>query len=515
MNRENGNRINSGELDEIGISDLSRLLRNRKMSVLELTDYYLERIEKIDRDGPSLNSILELNPDVRAIAKKMDDDWDAETAGGKVSKEEQGSLAGIPVLIKGNIDTADGMTTTAGSLALAGNRPRRDAGIVRRLRSAGAVILGKTNLSEWANFRSTRSSSGWSSQGGQTKNPYILDRNPCGSSSGSGAAVSANLCAVAVGTETDGSIICPSSVNGIVGIKPSAGLVSRQGIIPISSSQDTAGPMARTVEDGAILLSVLADNDLMSKGLLSTLEAASESPAAYLNGLRVGIVRNFFGVNPQVDALMEQALEVLRKAGAVVIDTTLETRGAYDEAEMTVLLYEFKAGLNAYAAQCTADSGVRSLSDIIAWNRVHEKQVMPWFGQELLEMAAEKGPLTDEDYLQARRKARELAGDRGIDAMLRKDRLDVLTAPSGGPAWKTDWVNGDHFSLGSSSAAAVAGYPNITVPAGLVHGLPVGISFFGPAHTENRLLGIARAYEKLTACRRPPEFLPGLRPQTA
>ncbi len=500
MNRENGNRINSGELDEIGISDLSRLLRNRKVSVLELADYYLDRIEKIDRNGPALNAVLELNPDVRAIARKMDDSWRAGSAG------EQGPLAGIPVLIKGNIDTADSMTTTAGSLAFAGNRPKRDAEIVRRLRNAGAVILGKTNLSEWANFRSTRSTSGWSSQGGQTKNPYMLDRNPCGSSSGSGVAVSANLCAAAVGTETDGSIICPSSVNGIVGIKPSAGLVSRQGIIPISSSQDTAGPMARTVEDGAILLSVLAGKDLMGEGLLSTLTAASENPAAHVNGLRVGVVRNFFGVNPQVDALMEQALEVLRKAGAVIIDTSLETRGAYDEAEMTVLLYEFKAGIDSCAARCNADSGVRSLSDIIAWNKAHAEQVMPWFGQELLEMAAEKGPLTDEVYLQARRMARELAGDRGIDAMLRKDRLDVLTAPSGAPAWKTDWVNGDHFSLGSSSPAAVAGYPNITVPAGFVHDLPIGISFFGPAHAENRLLGIARAYEKLSACRRPPEF---------
>ncbi len=483
-----------GEFDEMSIKEMQILMESGELSSVELVDYYLDRIEKIDRNGPFLNSVLEINPDTWDIAKSLDDS--------RRSDGDGGALYGIPILIKGNIDTADGMTTTAGSLALAGYTPARDAEIVKKLRGAGAVILGKTNLSEWANFRSTKSSSGWSSQGGQTKNPYILDRNPCGSSSGSGVAVASNLCAAAIGTETDGSIICPSSANGIVGIKPTTGLVSRSGIIPISHSQDTAGPMARTVEDAALILNVIADNSLAIDKRLSQ--------AAYpmsLKGTRIGVVRNYFGLNTDVDNLIDNAIHIMKEAGAVILDTTLKTKDKFDDAEFEVLLYEFKDGINRYLSNCSIASGVRSLSDLISFNNSHNTEIMPWFGQEILEMAEKKGPLTDRKYRSALKMSRKLSGEKGIDSLIIKNHLDTLIAPSGGPAWKTDWINGDHHSIGSSSPAAAAGYPNITVPAGFVHGLPVGISFFGIAFSELSLIKIAGAYEKVSTIRKPPSYI--------
>ena len=479
----------TGEFDEVKISDLKKFMEKGKLSALELVDYYLDRIETIDKNGPGLNSVLEINPDARDTAKKID------------SGNHKGALSGIPIMIKGNIDTHDRMTTTAGSLALKGHIPKKDAVIVTRLRESGAVILGKTNLSEWANFRSTSSSSGWSSQGGQTKNPYILDRSPCGSSSGSGAAVSANLCAAAIGTETDGSIICPSSSNGIVGIKPTVGLVSQRGIIPISHSQDTAGPMARTVEDAALVLSILSGSSL-----LTDLKLKTTADFGSLKGMRIAALRNYFGVNTEVDKLINSAIKLMEDAGALIVDTTLKTRGKFDDAEFEVLLYEFKDGINRYLSSCMADSSVKSLADLIAYNNSNKAGIMPWFGQEILEMAEKKGFLTDKKYKLALRKSRKLSGKKGIDALIIKNNLDALIAPSGGPAWKTDWINGDHFTLGSSSPAAAAGYPNITVPAGFIHDLPVGISFFGRAYSEQALIKIALAYEKISGFRISPSF---------
>ncbi len=489
MNNQFQPGVLAGELDEIKISDLKKLMQKGKLSALELADYYLDRIEKIDKNGPGLNSVLEINPEARDIARNID------------SGNYKGVLSGIPIMLKGNIDTHDKMTTTAGSLALKGNIPKKDAVIVTRLRESGAVILGKTNLSEWANFRSTRSSSGWSSQGGQTKNPYILDRNPCGSSSGSAVGVSANLCAVAIGTETDGSIICPSSSNGIVGIKPTVGLVSQMGIIPISHSQDTAGPMARTVADAALLLEVLTN-----KSLGINYEQIESTNFDTLSGKRIGVVRNFFGINSNVDNLIEEALSLINNSGAIIIDTYLKTKGEFDDSEFEVLLYELKDGLNKYLKTCRIESGIKSISDLIVYNRSNKSVIMPWFNQELLEMADQKGSLADRHYLSALKKSKKLSGKKGIDSLIQKNKLTALIAPSGGPAWKTDWINGDHFSLGSSSSAAVSGYPNITVPAGFVHGLPVGISFFGRAYTEQTLIKIALAYEKISGFRKSPSF---------
>ncbi len=435
----------------------------------------------------------------------------------------RGPLHGIPVLIKDNVDTADKMLTTAGSLALIENYAAQDATVTRKLREAGAVILGKTNLSEWANFRSTHSVSGWSSRGGQTRNPYALDRNPCGSSSGSGVAVAAGLCAAAVGTETDGSIICPSHTNGIVGIKPTLGLVSRAGIIPISHSQDTAGPMARTVADAAILLAALVGPDprdpvtLDSRTRMNTDDTDTFGLAlldrAGLRGARIGVARDFCGFNPRVDAIFEASLVALRDAGAVIIDpANIETTKQIDEPEYEVLLYEFKADLNAYLASLGPEAPVHSLANVIAHNEANRDRVMPHFGQEHMLMAQACGPLTDEKYLRALADCRRLARDEGIDATLAKHHLDAIVAPSGGPAWLTDYVNGDHYVGGSSTPAAVAGYPSITVPAGYVCGLPVGISFIGPAWSEPALIRYAYAFEQATQVRRSPEFRANVTP---
>lgn len=500
-------------MEETTIHQLQSQQGSQSLSAAEITRAYLERIERLDRAGPALNSVIEINPDALAIAAGLDE----ERRAGRL----RGPLHGIPVLIKDIIETADRMQTTAGSLALEGSYAAADAFIVTRLREAGAVILGKTNLSEWSNFRSPHSSSGWSSRGGQTRNPYALDRNPCGSSSGSGVAAAANLAAVAVGCETDGSIICPSHANGIVGLKPTLGLISRRGIIPIAHSQDSAGPMARTVTDAAILLAALTgvDPDDPASGA-----SAGQSHADYtrfldpggLRGARIGVARDYFGFDPQVDRIMEASLAAMKDAGALLIDPVeLKTRDQLAEYEIEVLYYEFKANLETYLSGLSPQASVHSMAEVIAFNERHHQRVMPYFGQERFSTSLEKGPLTDEKYLQAREHCLRLARREGIDAVLSKHRLQAIVAPSGGPAWLTDWVNGDHYSGGSSSMAAVAGYPNITVPAGQIFGLPVGISFFAGAWQEPLLLKLAFAFEQVTRIRRPPTFAASVDPNPA
>ncbi|HEU5459587.1 MAG TPA: amidase [Pyrinomonadaceae bacterium] len=494
------------ELEELTISDLQQGLQSGKYSSKQLVEKYSDRIADVDKKGPALHSVIEMNPDAERIAA----DLDRERKEGRL----RGPLHGIPILIKDNIDTHDRMLTTAGSLALVGGaKPAQDAFVAKKLRDAGAVILGKTNLSEWANFRSTKSSSGWSARGGQTKNPYVLERNPCGSSSGSGVAVATNLGAAAIGTETDGSIVCPSSANSLVGIKPTLGLVSRAGIIPIAHSQDTAGPMTRTVGDAAILLSAIAGIDPRDT---ATNASRGRSVADYakflekdgLRGMRLGIARKHFGFNDRVDKLMSDLLAEMKKLGAVIVDPAdIPTSGKFDDSEFEVLLYEFKADLNTYLSGLGPQAQVRSLKDVIEFNEKNRDREMPYFGQDIMIKSEEKGPLTSKPYLQALRKNHLLTRSQGIDFIMKKHRLDAMVAPTGGPSWPTDWINGDHFTGGYSSASAVAGYPHITVPAGYVFGLPVGISFFGGAFSEPKLIKIAYAFEQATKSRRAPRFL--------
>ena len=493
------------ELDELTIGDLQRGMQSGKYSSKSLVEKYTDRINEIDKKGPTLKSVIELNPDAEAIAVALDRE--------RKDRGPRGPLHGVPILIKDNIDTQDRMMTTAGSLALLGAKPFQDAFVAKKLRDAGAVILGKTNLSEWANFRSTKSSSGWSARGGQTKNPYVLDRNPCGSSSGSGVAASANLCAAAIGTETDGSIVCPSSANSLVGIKPTVGLVGRSGIIPISHSQDTAGPMARTVTDAAIILGVLTGEDPRDK---KTAESRGKAYTDYtrfldkdLKGMRIGVAHQYMGFSPHVDALMSMAHLTISGLGAQVFNPAdIPTKGKFDDSEFEVLLYEFKAGLNAYLQSLGASTSIRSLKELIAFNESKAEFEMPYFTQDIFEKAEAKGPLTDPKYIQALRKNHLLTRTQGIDFIMKKLRLDALMAPTGGPPWPTDWLNGDHFTGGYSSASAVAGYPHITVPMGYVYGLPVGISFFGGAYSEPTLIKIAYAFEQETKARLPPPFRP-------
>jgi amidase len=496
-------RFKSFELDEATIADLQAGMASGKYTARAITQKYLQRIEEIDKHGPALASVIEVNPDALAIADGLDKE--------RAQKHVRGPMHGIPVLIKDNIDTADHMQTTAGSLALVGSKPARDAFVAQRLREAGAVILGKTNLSEWANIRSSHSSSGWSGRGGQTKNPYALDRNPCGSSSGSGAATAANLCTVAVGTETDGSVVCPASANGLVGIKPTVGLVSRSGIIPISHSQDTAGPMARTVRDAAILLGAMAGMDGRDSATAASAGKAAMDYTSFLDpkglkGARIGVARKYFGFSDPVDALMNQLIEEIKRAGAEVIDPAdLPSHGKFGESEFMVLLYELKADLNAYLAGRPGAPG--SLKEIIDFNERNKDKEMPYFAQDVFIKAEAKGPLTSKEYTDALGKDLQLSRTEGIDAVMDQNKLDAIMAPTAGPAWFTDWVNGDCSNGGSSNAAAVAGYPDITVPAGFISGLPVGVSFFGRAWSEGTLLKIAYGFEQLTKVRKGPEFL--------
>jgi amidase len=492
-------------LDEVTVGQLQQWMQSGRYTSRQIVDLYLGRIEQIDRAGPTLRSVLEINPEARAIADALD----AE----RKAKGPRGPLHGVPVLIKDNIDTADRMMTTAGSLALEGSIAARDAFVVERLRAAGAVILGKTNLSEWANIRSTKSSSGWSGRGGQTKNPYALDRNPCGSSSGTGAAIAANLAAVGVGTETDGSIVCPSSVAGLVGIKPTVGLVSRSGIIPISHSQDTAGPMTRTVTDAAVLLTAMTGVDTRDIATKASSGRAVDyarglDPGA-LKGARIGVARKrYFGYSPAADRVIDAAIAEMKARGATILDPAdIPTASTIEDCELDILLYELKADLNAYLAGLGPSAKVKSLADVIAFNEREKAREMPFFGQELFVMAEKKGPLTSPAYRRALATCQSRARALGIDAVMSRLRLDAIVAPTGSPAWPTDLLNGDHFLGASSSPAAVAGYPSITVPAGAVHGLPVGLSFMGRRWSEPKLIALAYAFEQATKHRQPPQFL--------
>jgi len=491
----------------LAISDLQAGLASGKYTARSLVEEYQARIASMDKQGPTLNHVLEANPDALMIADQLD----GERKAGKL----RGPLHGIPILVKDNVDTADRMHTSAGSLALENSIPLRDSWVAERLRAAGAVILGKTNLSEWANIRSTHSSSGWSGRGGQCKNPYALDRNTSGSSSGSGGAVAASYCAAAIGSETDGSITSPSAACGLVGIKPTVGLIGRSGIIPISHSQDTAGPMARCVRDAALMLGALTGVDLRDD---ATKPSAGKSYTDYtrfldangLKGARIGIAREaYMGYSPKTDKLVERAIDVLKQSGATIVDpANIATANKFGDAEFDVLLYELKADLNAYLDSLGPSAPYKTLADIIRFNEDNASREMPYFGQEIFEMAQKKGPLTETKYKQARAKCLRMSRTDGIDAVMTKHRLDALIAPTQGPIWSIDLVNGDCGSGGSfTQPAAVAGYPHITVPMGLVQGLPVGLSFVGRAWSEPTLLKLAYAYEQASKARRPPTFV--------
>jgi amidase len=495
------------ELEEVTLAALQAGMRSGKYTSRQLCQAYLGRIEQLDGQGPTLRSVIETNPDALALA----DQADAERREDR--RRLLGPLHGIPVLIKDNIATRDRMKTTAGSLALADTPTPADAFITQRLRAAGAILLGKTNLSEWANFRSTHSVSGWSGRGGQCRNPYALDRNPCGSSSGTGVAISANLAAVGVGTETDGSVVCPSSANSLVGIKPTLGLVSRRGIVPISHNQDTAGPMARTVADAAILLGVMAGHDPEDAAtvVLAGREVPDYTQSLDPNGLkgaRIGVARaKFFGYSPVADRLVEEALEVMKAAGAVIVDPVdIPHAGEYDDAEFTVLLYDFKSDLNAYLAGLGAASPVKTLTDLIGYNEQHRDRELPYFGQEIFVMAQEKGPLTDDAYVEALAHCHRLSRTEGLDRVFAEQHVDAIVAPTGSPPWTTDLVNGDHFLGASSTPAAVAGYPSISMPVGYTFGLPVGMSLIGAPWSEPTLIRLAYAYEQVAKPRTPPRF---------
>lgn len=490
--------------EEATIADLQQRMTRGTLTSRTLTAAYLARIASVDKAGPSLRAVIEANPDALAIAAERD----AERRQGKV----RGPLHGIPVLVKDNLDTADRMQTTAGSLALVGKPALRDAHVVARLRDAGAVLLGKTNLSEWANFRSTRSSSGWSGRGGQVRNPYLLDRSPCGSSSGTGSAISANLATVGIGTETDGSIICPSSICGLVGLKPTVGLVSRAGIIPISATQDTAGPMTRTVADAAVVLQVIAGADARDAATATAPTSTPDYLAGLkpdaLKGARIGVARNMAGFHPAVDAAFNTAVSAMQAAGAVIVDpANVATVGKYDDAELEVLLYEFKDGLNAYLATRGDTVSYKTLDELIVYNQANASQEMPWFAQELFEQAQAKGALSDQAYQDALAKCRTLSRDQGLDVLFREHALDAVVAPSNGPSWPIDVVSGDRYTGGNSSVAAVSGYPSLTVPMGFFAELPLGVSFIGVPYSEARLLALGYAFEQQTKARRAPRFL--------
>lgn len=496
--------VADADLEDLSVEVLQQRFASGKLTARQLAETYLSRIGALDRNGPRLNSVIEVNPEALAMADALDQE--------RARKGARGPLHGIPVLIKDNIGTGDRMQTTAGSLALLGAQPERDSFVASRLRAAGAVILGKTNLSEWANFRSSYATSGWSARGGLTRNPYALDRNPSGSSSGSGVGVSANLCAVAVGTETDGSIVSPASCCGIVGIKPTVGLVSRSGIVPISHTQDTAGPMARTVADAAALLTVLAGIDETDR---ATAAAKGKIQSDYtrfldahgLRGARIGVVRKAAGFSDAVDKLLQEALAAMQNAGAEIVDPAdVPTFGKFTDAEMEVLLYEFKSDLNEYLGSLSPAAGMHSLKELIEFNEKHWREEMPYFGQDIFIQAEAKGPLTSPDYKKSLGLCRNLSRAEGIDAVMDKMKLDALIAPTSGPACLTDLLDGDRTPGNSTSLAAVAGYPHVTVPMGYVFGMPVGLSFFGRAWSEPMLIKLAYAYERQTKMRKPPRF---------
>ena len=495
-------KLGAAGILDAGVAQQQELMRAGKLTSHALTSQYLARIKTIDKAGPRLNAIIEINPEALKIALEMDRE--------RQLRRVRGPLHGVPVLLKDNIATGDRMSTTAGSLALAGVRAARDAHVVARLRAAGAVIIGKTNLSEWANMRSTHSVSGWSGRGGLTLNPYALDRNCSGSSSGSGAAIAAGLATLAVGTETDGSIVSPASICGLVGIKPTLGLLSRSGIIPIAHSQDTPGPMARSVADAALMLTAMAGVDPSDPATEGSANQARDYGAALdlrgLSGKRIGVARNFFGTNPALDAVIETALLALKEQGAVLVDADLPNVGKYDTTETEVLLHEFKADLAAYLKQYAPNAPVSNMAELVAFNRAHGASELQYFGQEYLEQAEAKDGLDSQVYRDALANNHRYAREEGIDQVLREHSLDALVAPTGGPAWLTDFINGDHFGGSFSSPAAVAGYPHITVPAGYVHGLPVGLSFVGAAYSEAPLIGMAYAFEQATLHRRAPQF---------
>jgi len=496
------------ELEEATIAGLTDDMATGRRSSVDITQLYLDRIAALDRDGPKLRSIIETNPEALTLAAELDE----ERAAGNV----RGPLHGIPIVVKDNVDTADGMMTTAGSYALEGHIASQDSHVAVQLKAAGAIILAKANLSEWANFRSTRSSSGWSGRGGQCGNAYAVDRNPCGSSAGSGAATSANFCAGSIGTETNGSIVCPSSVNGVVGLKPTVGLVSRSGIIPIAHTQDTAGPMTRTVADAAAMLTALAGadpRDPMSAPAAQYTDTDYRDflDASALQGARIGVERSYFGADPHRDDLMEQAIVDMANAGATIIDNAdLVNRSRIGAPSYQVLLYEFKTDLELYFQSVAPELNMRTLDDLIAFNEANADREMPWFGQEIVIEAAAKGDLSTPEYLESKETARRYSQDEGIDWLMEEHQLDAIVAPTTRSAWKTDLINGGISSLGSSSNAAVAGYPSITVPMGFVHGLPIGMLFFSRAWDEGGLIRLAYSYEQATQHRRPAKMLPTL-----
>ncbi len=493
----------SFKLEEYTVEQLQNAYKKKEFSIKEVVQLYIDRINAIDKDGPTLNSVIQINPDALKIAEKLD----IELAEGKI----RSFMHGIPVLLKDNIDTHDKMATTAGSRALKDSRPLKDSWVAKKLRDAGAVILGKANLSEWANFRGELSTSGWSAVGGQVKNPYILDRNPCGSSSGSGVAVSANLCMIAIGTETNGSIVCPSTSNGIVGIKPTVGLVSRAGIIPISFTQDTPGPMARTVKDAAICLSVLTgidstDNKTLSSEGKSISDYTSALKKDGLKGKRLGVYKEAFGAHFKVDELMNKTIGFLKEQGAEIIEIESITNENVEALSFEIMLYEYKDGLNKYFATLDADATIKNLDDLIAFNESDSIELR-YFNQAYLKMANQKGDLNSEEYKNILSTMQKAIREEGIDKVMDENKLDAIIAPTGSPAWKTDLVNGDNYLLGSSSPAAISGYPNITVPMGFIDELPVGVSFFGRAWSESLLIEIAYAFEQATMVRKIPNFL--------